>query len=190
VTSRLFVAVVPPPDVIEHLEEFATPRRSRDDPLRWSDPQRWHITIAFMPAASESRYDNLAERLEAAATRRSPFELAIGGAGAFPDPIRAKVLVACITGDLDELNRLSAGARTAASTSGIAVDGGSFRPHLTLARVNPPIEASRWLRIFDLYRGPSWRVTEIELIESHLGGGSRRKTSHAEHQVREVFQLG
>jgi RNA 2',3'-cyclic 3'-phosphodiesterase len=186
VTSRLFVAVVPPLEVLEHLQEFTEPRQDRSDPLHWSDPARWHLTVAFMPAAPDPRYDDLVERLEEQTARRSLFELAIGGAGTFPNPAEAKVLWAGVTGDLESLTRLSTGVRTAANTSGVAAEGGQFHPHLTLARTHRPLDVTRWLRVFDGYRGPSWSVTEVQLIQSHLG----RSKGHAAHEVREIFELG
>jgi 2'-5' RNA ligase len=186
----MFVAVVPPEAVLEELQEFAEPRQDRADPLRWSDPARWHLTLAFMAAVPEDRYETFAERVQQAVERRPPLELAISGAGAFPDPAQAKVLWAGVSGDTDALARLSSGVRTAASTSGIAVDGGTFHPHLTLARVSPPIDLTRWLRVFDLYAGQSWRVEQIEVIESQLGNRRKGKSGHAEHVVRDVFTLG
>jgi 2'-5' RNA ligase len=188
--SRLFVAVVPPPEVLEDLEEFAEPRRSRDDPLTWSDPRRWHLTVAFLPAADEDRYYDLVEGLTAAAGRCQPFRLSISGAGTFPDPTRATVLWAGVSGEVEKLSEVAARSRTAAARAGIGVDGSRFQPHLTLARMKPPVEATRWLRTFELYQGPEWTVTDIELVESRLGGGSRRGGSHVEHQVRDVIALG
>jgi 2'-5' RNA ligase len=64
------------------------------------------------------------------------------------------------------------------------VDGQRFRPHLTLARANRPMELTKWLRVFDLYAGPSWQVDEIALIQSRPGGGGSR------YQVHETFPLG
>jgi RNA 2',3'-cyclic 3'-phosphodiesterase len=186
-TARLFVAVVPPPEVIADLSTFVEPRRSVESVLRWSAEEAWHLTLAFMARVPEANYEELAERLEVAAAKRSPFQLQVDGAGAFPNPARAKVLWAGISGDTGELGRLSTGSRNAANTAGVEVDGAQFRPHLTLARLNRPIDITKWLRIFDGYAGSPWAVSEIELIESRpgqgTGGGSR-------YQTREVFPLG
>jgi 2'-5' RNA ligase len=64
------------------------------------------------------------------------------------------------------------------------VDGSKFRPHVTLARANRPLELTRWLRVFDLYAGPSWQVDEVALVQSQLGHGGSR------YQVQELFPLG
>ena len=65
------------------------------------------------------------------------------------------------------------GARAAASRAGIAVDGGRFRPHVTIARLRAPRDVVNWVRLLDGYAGPSWHVDRIELVESFLGEGPR-----------------
>ncbi len=102
-------------------------------------------------------------------------------------PGKAKVLYAAIETDTEELARLAEGARNAVSTSGAEVDGQRFRPHLTLARMNRPVEATKWVRLLDTYRGQPWQVEEIALVASHLGEGPRRR---ARHEVVETFSLG
>jgi 2'-5' RNA ligase len=86
--------------------------------------------------------------------------------------------------DAEELARMSVGARTAATTAGVEVDGQRFRPHLTLARMHRPIEATRWIHVLEAYAGPSWQVEELALVESHLGEGRAR------HEVVGTFPLG
>jgi 2'-5' RNA ligase len=169
---RMFAAVVPPDPVLEGLEEFLGPRRL--EPLRWTRPESWHLTLAFMAEVSERSLDDLLERLERAARRRSPFSLSLAGGGAFPDPSRAKVLYAGVEGTpeaLEELRRLAVGARAAANRAGAPAAGATFRAHLTLARSGRPIEATRWLRVLSTYRSAAFEVSELVLVESHLGQG-------------------
>ena len=40
------------------------------------------------------------------------------------------------------------------------------------------IEATKWVRVLDAYRGPSWSIEEIALVESHLGEGPNRRPRH------------
>ena len=104
-------------------------------------------------------------RLGRAATRRTSFETAISGGGAFPNVGRAKVLWAGL--DLDEpgrteLDRLATGCRAAASRAGIEVDGARFRPHLTVARTRYPHDVSNWVRLLDSYAGPKWQADRAD----------------------------
>ena len=172
---RMFAAVVPPQDVLDELEEFLGPRQEAgQDAFRWTRPEGWHLTLAFMASVPDRSLDDLLERLGRAGRRRKPFTLRLAGGGAFPNPGRAKVLYAGVEaaqGDLEELKRLSTGARAAAGKSGAPADGATFRPHLTLARTRRPVEATRWLRVLSTYRSRPFEVTDFALVESHLGQG-------------------
>jgi 2'-5' RNA ligase len=174
---RLFTAVVPPEEAVEDLDEFLAPRREAAS-FRWTVPEHWHLTLAFMGEAHERHLDDLTDRLERAARRRTPFTLQVAGGGAFPNAARARVLFADVRADAragTELDRLATGARAAASKAGIAVDGARFRRHLTLARLGRPEEVTNWVRLLDAYAGPTWLVEEVALIASHLGEGPRKR---------------
>jgi len=179
--QRMFIAVVPPRDVVEDLSEFLEPRR--DAGMPWIHPEQWHVTLAFMEAVADRSTDPLVEHLEEAGAKRRPFTLRLAGAGAFPDPARAKVLWLGLRNGVGlsqtrELERLAVNVRAAAATAGAAVDGKAFRPHLSLAHLKRPVEATRWLRILDTYAGRSWQVDEFQLVASHLGDGPNRRPRH------------
>jgi 2'-5' RNA ligase len=185
----MFVALVPPEEAVEHLEEFLEPRRDAAA-FRWAAPEQLHVTLAFLASVEDRRVDELVERLGRAAARRTPFEARVAGGGAFPHAARARVVWAGL--DLTEtgrteLDRMATGARAAASRTGIAVDGKRFRPHLTLARLGRPDEVSSWVRLLDAYTGPSWTAARFRLVVSHLGEGPRRRPRY---EVVEEFELG
>jgi 2'-5' RNA ligase len=153
---RLFAALVPPPEALEHLDGFLDVRRDAGE-LRWVQADQVHVTLAFFEQVPDRTLDDLVERLGRAAARRSSFEAALAGGGAFPNAARAKVVWAGL--DLDgpgrtELDRLATGCRAAANRAGIAVEGARFRPHLTVARTRHPHDVSRWVRLLDAYEGP------------------------------------
>ena len=171
----MFVAVQPPDEAIEHLDEFLDVRRGAAD-LRWALPGQMHVTLAFLAAVPDRSLDDLVERLGRAAARRTSFESRITGGGAFPSAADARILWAGLELDAHgrtELDRLATGTRAAASRAGVAVGGGRFRPHVTVARVRRPTEVSRWVRLLDGYAGPAWRADAIELVASYLGEGPR-----------------
>jgi 2'-5' RNA ligase len=176
---RLFVAVVPPLEVVEDLAEFVEPRREhRDDDLRWASEENSHLTLAFLGEVPERKTDELAERLERAAHRRPPMTLRMAGAGAFPNAAEARVLWVGVHGDNTALSRLATGTRASANRAGIEVAGRRFRPHLTLARIRRPVDVTRWLRIFEGYQGPDWKADSIQLISSRLGQGPNRGAAY------------
>lgn len=177
---RLFTALVLPDDVREHLDDFLDVRRAAGD-FRWSPAETFHVTLAFAGDVDEWRLDELLERTAEAAARRAPFETRVRGGGTFPVPDAARVLWAGLALDPhggEQLDLLAAGARTAAATAGIEVDGGRFRPHETVARSGRPVPMSDWVKLLDAYDGPAWTADEVAVVASHLGEGPRRRPRH------------
>jgi 2'-5' RNA ligase len=187
--SRMFVAVVPPPEAVAHLDDFLAVRRDAAA-FRWSDPEQWHLTLAFSADVPDRSLDDLDERLARLAGRRTSLALRVAGGGAFPHPDRARVLYARLGVD-DEaaaaLGLLAAGCRAVMSKAGAKVDGQRFRPHLTLARLGRPGSVTPWVRLLDAYDGPPWVADEIVLVASHLGEGPRRRPRH---EVVGTYALG
>lgn len=172
---RMFAAVVPPPEVVEHLDDFLEVRRAAA-PFRWAPPEQLHVTVAFYPDVPERALDDLVERLEVAAGRRTRFAARVAGGGAFPHVAGARVLWADLDladDDRAELDRLATGARAAAVKAGTTVDGQRFRPHLTVARLGHPDDVTDWVRLLDAYDGPAWTVDTLTLLASYLGEGPR-----------------
>jgi 2'-5' RNA ligase len=183
----MFAAVFPPEAALDDLGEFLGPRQEAGPGLRWTVPEQWHLTLAFMPDVADRHLDDLSARLTRAAARRTPFDARLAGGGAFPNPARAKVLYVGVQTTGEHLARLATGVRAAAAKAGADPQGGRFRAHLTLARTGRPVEATRWLRVLDAYRGPAWRAEEVALVASHLGEGPRNRPRH---EVLETFRLG
>lgn len=183
----MFVAVVPPDEAVEDLDAFLDVRRETA-PFRWAPAEQWHLTLAFLADLADRHLDDLEARLERAARKRHPMTAHLAGGGAFPNVGRARVLWAGV--DVDdpvEMDRLATGTRAAAAKAGGDVDGQRFRRHLTVARMRHPVEATSWVRLLDAYRGPAWPVTEIALVESHLGEGPRRRPRY---ETVATFPLG
>jgi len=184
----MFTALLPPEPAVEDLEEFLAPRQEAEPGFRWTLAEHWHVTLGFMPAVADRNLDDLIERLQRAGARRTPFRVSIAGGGALPNPARARILYAGLDVDPgEELHRLATGARAAATKSGTEVDGARFHAHLTLARTGRPVEATRWIRVLDAYRGPAWTATEFALIRSYLGEGPRRRPRY---ETVATFPLG
>ncbi len=177
---RVFVAIRPPAEVAAHLDDFLDVRRGAAG-FRWASPEHFHVTLAFLGDVADYQLDELTELLAAAAGRRTSFETRVCRGGAFPNVFAAKVLWAGLDLDAEarsHIDQLSASARGAGIQVGARPDGATFRPHITIARLGAPQEVSNWVRVLDTYTGPTWSVTEIELIASHLGEGPRKRPRH------------
>lgn len=184
---RVFLAIVPPQEVIEHLTEFLEPRHDpRADrgggDWRWTRPEQTHLTLAFAPDLPERLEEDLIEAGESWVARQSRPRLVLAGAGAFPDPARAKVVWMGVAEESGrpQLGRWAHGIRGWAAHAGARLEGQAFRPHVTVARARPHAgaPAARLVQALDGYRSPAWPVESLALIGSHLGAGPGGRPRH------------
>lgn len=170
---RLFVAILPPAAALEELAAVAGPLQFAAPGLRWAARPSWHLTLAFLGEVSEQKLTGLASRLERAAGRYPPQQLAIAGAGAFPGAGRARVLWAGVAGDRQALSRLAgsvaAGARRAGAPS--ADENRPYHPHLTLARSREPADVTGLIAALSGFAGSPWPADSIHLMRSRLSAG-------------------
>ena len=175
VSMRMFAALTPPDDAVEDLATFLEPRHLVGDDVRWTDPDQWHVTLAFMAAVPDRAVDGVADAVAEVATGHPGIGARLAGAGTFPHPAAARVLWTGVEGDLAALARR---VRGACNHAGGAPLGGPFHPHVTVGRFRRPVEATRWLRVLDGYAGPRWTAREVTLVASHLGEGRGRRPRH------------
>jgi 2'-5' RNA ligase len=170
---RLFVAVVPPDEVLAELEEAVAPLRDAAPELRWTGAASWHLTLAFLGEVREEVVPDLQARLERAARRHPPQQLAIAGGGAFPSARRAQVLWAGFSADGKALAALADSVAAGARRAGAPPPGQhrQYRAHLTLARCRAPADVSKLRERLAGFNGTSWTATSVHLIRSHLSAG-------------------
>ena len=103
--------------------------------------------------------------------------LRLAGAGRFGSVRRPQVFWAGLDGDVEPLVGLAKRLATAARRLDLPVEDRPFRPHLTIGRWPPrrPADGTLPDRLAG-YRGPPWPVTELRLLESHLGPKPRYDT--------------
>lgn len=161
---RLFAAVEVPEDVRAQVQRAARPLRERAPDLKWTRPEGWHLTLAFLGWVDRARVDDVQEALAQAAARCSPFTLALtGAAGTF----RSGALWAGVH-EAPALEALADATRAALIGQGFDIEERAFRPHLTLARARRGQRLPRDL--VEEYDGPaaSWDVERLVLMRSHL----------------------
>jgi 2'-5' RNA ligase len=175
---RLFLAVVPPPAILDEIEELVAPHRDAWPNLRWVRRDFLHITLAFLGEMEERSLDRLLPRLERVAERYPALALSFAGAGAFPGRgTHARVLWTGLYGDRRALSRISASAYAAARRAGAPeADHKPFRPHLTLARCRRPTDVRPLIDELAAYAGAQWTAGDVHLVRSHLGTDMRYET--------------
>ncbi|MDO9588095.1 MAG: RNA 2',3'-cyclic phosphodiesterase [Brevundimonas sp.] len=162
---RLFTALSVPDDVAETLA-----RRQTGLPgARWRAADQLHITLTFYGEVDERRADDLSVELERAATG-GPFEIALSGVGAFGDGHRTRAIWAGVEAN-ERLSVLAGRCRSAAERAAVPVERRDYRPHLTLAYLNPQADPDRigaWIADHNLLQSPPIRIDRFGLYSSVL----------------------
>jgi RNA 2',3'-cyclic 3'-phosphodiesterase len=168
--------VQPDPAPLAHLDRALAAVRALPGGPRWTDPARWHLTVAFLGEVDEPRVDRLVAAVGSAADAGRAVRLRLRGAGVFPPRGAPRVLWAGVDGELAQWGRTARAVGRAARSAGVPVERKPFQPHLTLGRWRPADPADRALatRLAD-YAGPPFDVAEIVLMRSHLGPDPRHE---------------
>jgi RNA 2',3'-cyclic 3'-phosphodiesterase len=173
---RLFVAIEPPAGVLAELAAAVQPLQQAVPELRWTSSNAWHLTLAFLGDVDEAVLPELTTRLERAARRHPPQQLAIVGGGAFPGPARARVLWAGIRGDKRALSLLAASVAAGARRAGAPPpdEGRKYSPHLTLARCRQPANVAALTAALTGFASAEWTAQSVHLVRSYTGTGAPR----------------
>lgn len=179
---RLFAAVLPPPEVLAHLELALDTVRGPGvarGPLRWTEAGGRHLTLAFYGDVPDGYLAEVTGALDEVSGTTAPFRLALRGAGVFD----GRTVWIGLAGDVDALQSCMRGAG-AVGTDVLGRDPGHrSRAHLTVARVRSrgrrngrradtePADVESLTHALAVYSGPTWVVEEIVLMVSNLGAG-------------------
>jgi RNA 2',3'-cyclic 3'-phosphodiesterase len=165
--GRVFVAAPLPPDV-----RFALNERIAElsIPGRVAPPENWHVTLRFLDTIDQVTYERFLSELERVRETFS-FPASLHGFGAFPNPRKATVFWAGIGSGAGELALLNEVVEDAAIASGLLPEERPFHPHLTLARIRPPVDLRD---LVDEELDLSWRCDRVVVYRSHLGRGPAR----------------
>ncbi|MEO7193428.1 MAG: RNA 2',3'-cyclic phosphodiesterase [Pseudonocardiaceae bacterium] len=171
---RLFVALTPPEEVVRELLGVAVGLREVAPELRWTHPEQWHLTLAFLGEVGDDLVDELTRLLGRAAARHSPLSLSLGGGGRFGH----QVLWTGVRGDRDGLSGLADSVEAAARRSRVPVEQRPYRPHLTLARAEMETDLLPLVERLAPWEGSPWRATQLHLVCSRLGAAPGEFTLH------------
>jgi 2'-5' RNA ligase len=169
----LFAAVLIPPEVVADLDAAVAPYR--DDVLRWTTLDSWHLTLAFYGQVDDARVPDLKARLTRAAKKYPVLSLALRGAGRFG---QRALWVGC-EGDVAPMRALARSVAAAGRRAGAsAEESRRFKAHLTLARAPKPVDLRPYVSAIGSYRGQAWTADALALVRSHLGAGENRRARY------------
>jgi RNA 2',3'-cyclic 3'-phosphodiesterase len=175
--ARLFVALEPSVDALQAVLTSTAALRSGplgEAPLRWSNPEGWHVTLAFLGNVEVGLVPALRDLLPRLSPRRKAPRLTFDGLMGFPDDASLRVLVRGVAGEgVPELESLASELRDALAELGLASETPEpYVPHLTLARArSEALDLAVYGASVEVVR---WEPIALTLFESRVEAGRRR----------------
>lgn len=167
-SRRLFVAVRPPAEVLDAVEEATVPARKSMVGPRWTGRGQWHVTLQFLGRVEDERLEEVARHLEGV-SRVQPFPARLGGGGAFPRTGRGRVVWLGLVGGEERFAELAGTVNEAMRPLGFEPEKRGFHAHLTLARLRKPGDVTPAVEALGAEPvGPAFTVEEVVLYESRL----------------------
>lgn len=161
---RLFTALDLPDDV---RSDIASLRASDQLDARWTVPDQYHITLRFIgevDADTAARYESALASIEAPEAECRPYGLDV-----LPSRRNPSVLIVGLE-RTDSLLATYQAVSDVLETEGLAPEDRTYRPHVTLARLNglSPKTVHSFLSTHDASSLSSFRGTQAHLYESTL----------------------
>jgi 2'-5' RNA ligase len=171
--ARAFVAVRLPDVVLDAVAERVA---GVSIPGRVTTRDQWHVTLQFL--GDNADVDAVIAAL--AGIDVSGGLVQLGGAGAFPDAARARVLWLGFAEGASVLTRIAGAVTERTAVLGHEADTRPFRPHLTLARFRDPTDVRGAIATLGAAAvGPAWAVDTIAVYESQRLADGARYTERA-----------
>ena len=155
--------------------------------VSWVAPENLHVTVKFLGNVDEARVQSVIDALRTAVRGHAPFDLEVGGLGAFPSATRARVLWAGLIGGTTPLGALAASVEDALAQLGFPREDRPFSPHITLARVREPRRSPELAEALGVTSGRRFgqvAVPDIALMRSDLSPRGARYSTLASIALR------
>jgi 2'-5' RNA ligase len=136
VLVRSFLAIDLLSPMQTRLEELISIFRRRNNlPVRWVSGKNIHLTLKFLGESEPSRLKQLGDKLDHRLKAYEPFEIRIGGLGAFPSTSNPRVVWIGVQAP-PVLEKLVREIEDISTSEGYERENRRCSPHLTLGRVS------------------------------------------------------
>lgn len=175
---RAFVALPVAGEVQKRLAAAAGSLQGRDKKgeVRWTDPQNYHVTLAFLDDIHVADADGLMTLIQAEVADSSPFDADVSHVAYFPASARPRLVLAHLQESAAIMNLQRQVAR-AVRAAGLRLEKRRFVPHVTLGRLRG--RRSPWLEIPPVPLTATLAVDRLHLYRSERdAGGARYQVVH------------
>jgi 2'-5' RNA ligase len=132
---RSFLAIELPGPILRKIGEVQGDLRSTHAEVRWTNPEKIHLTLKFFGNIEESRIDSILKSIEEPLGKTSPFSLKVRGVGAFPHLKNPRVIWVGLADETGVLTSLQKQIEAQLQKIGFQPEDRPFHPHLTLGRM-------------------------------------------------------
>ncbi len=168
---RLFVALNLPPEDRERLFKASAPLRDAGFPVRWIDPENFHLTLKFLGEVRSTAIPVVEKVIDRIAAGTRAFPLTFAGFGAFPTIRRPEILWAGVE-PTPALRCLKQDLEWGLTQHGFERETRAFHPHITLGRADEARGAGAFRGLDDLSASVAYdgrvSIQTVDLVRSHL----------------------
>jgi len=169
---RTFIAVAVSDGVRTRIADLIGHLRTSGAKTSWTKPANMHLTLKFLGDTSETRIPDVCRAVSGAVERIAPFQLALTGAGAFPNDRRPRTVWIGAEQGSREICELAEMIETALHAGGFPREHRRFKPHLTIGRVRgggpAQIELGRLIGSHTEFEAGTSPIDEVLVFASHL----------------------
>lgn len=184
---RVFIAIELPTTLCARIIDHIDRLRSSIAEVRasWSRKENLHLTLKFLGDIPVTKVEALAQAAQSAASRVSPFDIIVGGCGAFPPRGQPRVLWIGIEDHAGKLASLQTALEDECAKAGFSRAERPFRPHLTIARLRQPHGSRRLSALHQEigFNREAINVSELAVIRSELRSEGSRHTVISRHRA-------
>jgi len=187
--TRAFIAVALPEELRVALGEVQArmKRAHLGVKVSWVKIENVHLTLQFLGYVPDDKIPGISAALGQVCAGHEAFPVPVGGAGAFPNANRPRVLwVGCHDADA-RLKLLARAVQTAMQECGFDPEHREFAAHLTLGRVKFPEPDAALTKLLDSLRDcacGTLRVDALHLFESQLNPQGSIYTKLSSHTLK------
>lgn len=168
---RLFVALNLPKKERTRVYRASAALRDADLPIRWIDPDNYHLTLKFLGEVHAERIAPIEGIMQKVAGSTIAFDVSLGGFGAFPTIRKPRVVWLGIVASA-ELRCLKQDLEWGLADAGFEAETRAFHPHVTLGRADPKFNAGHFRGFDDIISDMTYEggasIRSLDLMRSHL----------------------
>ena len=167
---RIFIAIdVDDPLLVSRIERIKEAVIATGVPMKPVETENLHLTIRFIGEVGLDKVEAVADLLRE--LRFKSFRIRFHGLGAFPSPLRPRVVWIGVSDGAEQLRSIRDTLETGLRRIGIMPERQEFHPHLTLARIKGRRNLNRLVSLIQEYSDydvGEMVVTSVRLKKSTL----------------------